>query len=247
MIAQLRAELLKQRSTRTNAGLLAALLALVVLVVLLHGFAVSAEDAGRRDFQVRDVFGRAEMLGALFAALLGAMSITSEFRHGTVRPTFLTTPRRGRVMAAKVSASMLVGTGFGAAAAAVAAGAGSAVLAARGVMIQLDGGDFALLLAGSAAAAALWAAIGAGVGAMVRNQVPALVGLCTWLLFVESLLVGDSGGLDAVGRYLPGALGSAVSGQVPELAPGISAFLLALYAAAAAAAGSLTTARRDVA
>lgn len=113
--------------------------------------------------------------------------------------------------------------------------------------IQLDGGDYALLLAGGAAAAALWAAIGVGVGAVVRNPVPTVVGICTWLLFVEGLLVGEAGSIGDVGRYLPGALGNAASGQVPMLAPGLAVLLLALYAAAAAAAGWVATTRRDVA
>ena len=34
------------------------------------------------------------------------MAITSEFRHGTIRSTFLVTPRRSRVIAAKVVASV---------------------------------------------------------------------------------------------------------------------------------------------
>jgi len=245
--AQVRAELLKQRSTRTNLGLFSALLGLVLLVVLLHGFSLPARDLSRRSVQLPEMFGRGAMLGALFAALLGAMSITGEFRHGTIRPTFLTTPRRGRVVAAKVWASMLIGIAFGLSAAAVAAGVGSAALAARGVKIQLDGGDYALLLAGGAAAAALWAAIGVGLGAVVRNQVPTVVGICAWLLFVEGLLVGDAGSIGDVGRYLPGALGNAASGQVPLLAPGLGVLLLAIYAAAAAAAGWMATNRRDVA
>jgi ABC-2 type transport system permease protein len=108
-------------------------------------------------------------------------------------------------------------------------------------------GDYALLVTGGAAATALWAAIGVGVGAVVRNQVPALVGICAWLLFVENLLVGDLGGVGDVGRLLPGAAGKAISGQDPGtlLAPGVGLVLLALYAAAAAAAGSLATSRRD--
>ncbi len=247
MTAQLRAELLKQRSTRTNLGLFSGLLGLVLLVVLLHGFSVPVQDLGRRSVQLTEIFGRAAMLGTLFAALLGAMSITGEFRHGTIRPTLLVTPQRGRVIAAKVWGSMLIGIAFGLIAAAVAAGVGSAALAARGVKIQLDGGDYALLLAGSAAAAALWAAIGVGLGAVVRNQVPTVVGICAWLLFVEGLLVGEAGTIGDIGRYLPGALGNAASGQVPLLAPGLAALLLALYAAAAAAAGWMTTTRRDVA
>lgn len=246
MTAQLRAELLKQRSTRTTLALLSAMLGLVLLVALLHGFSLPAKDLGRST-ELREIFGRAAMLGTLFAALLGAMSITGEFRHGTIRPTFLVTPRRGRVVAAKVWASMMIGIAFGLLAASVAAGAGSAALAARGVKIQLDGGDFVLLFAGTAGAAALWAAIGVGVGAVVRSQVPTVVGICAWLLFVEGLLAGDVGVVGDVGRYLPGALGNAASGQVPQLAPGLAVLLLALYATAAAAAGSRATARRDVA
>ncbi len=247
MTAQLRAELLKQRSTRTNLGLLVALLALVLLVDLLHGLALPVADAGQRSTQLKEIYGRAGMLGSLFAALLGAMSITAEFRYGTIRPTLLATPRRGRIVLAKVLASVLLGIAFGLIATAVAAGAGSAILAGRGVTIQLDGGDFAVLLAGSAAAGALWAAIGVGLGAVVRNQVPTLVGLCAWLLFVEGLLVGDAGSLGDIGRYLPGALATAASGQVAEVAPGLAVALLAIYAVAAAAAGRIAMLRRDVA
>jgi ABC-2 type transport system permease protein len=247
VIAQLRAELLRQRSTRTTLELFSAMVVLVVLVILLHGFGLPAQSLGRRSNQI-EVLGQGQRLGTLFAALLGAMSITVEFRHGTIRPIFLTTPRRGRVVAAKVSVSMLIGVAFGSIATAVAVAVGSAALAARGLEMRLDGGDYALLLAGSAAGAALWAAIGVGIGAVVRNQVPTVVGICTWLLFVEGLLFGDIG-LSDVGRFLPGSLAKAASGQEPLtlLAPGLAVFLLALYAAAGAAAGWVATTRRDVA
>lgn len=248
MRALLRAELLKQRSTRTCLGLFVAMLSLVLLAVLLHGFGLPAEDLGGTHLQLM-VFGRGEFLGVLFAALLGAMSITAEIRHGTIRSTFLVTPRRARVVAAKVWTSILIGTGFGLVAGAVATAAGTVALRARGIDVQLDGGDYVLLVVGSAGAAALWAAIGVGVGALVRNQVPTLIGICAWLLFVEGLLVGDvAGGLGDVGRFLPGAAAAAISGQDPGtlLAPAVGLALLALYAAAAALAGSLAISRRDV-
>jgi ABC-type transport system involved in multi-copper enzyme maturation permease subunit len=245
--AELRAELLKQHSTRTGLGLFAAMLGLVVLAVLLHGFGLAAEDLDNTSVQLL-VFGRGEFLGVLFAALLGAMSVTAEIRHGTIRPTFLATPRRGRIVAAKVWVSILIGTGFGLAAGGVAAAAGTAALRARGIDVQLDGGDYVLLVVGSAGAAALWAAIGVGVGAVVRNQVPALIGICAWLLFVEGLLVGDAGGLGDVGRFLPGAAAASISGQGPGtlLAPALGLVLLAAYAGSAALAGSLAISRRDV-
>jgi len=246
--AAVRAELFKHRSTRTGLGLFGGMLALVLFVVLLHGLGLAAGNFGSTSKQLTVLFGWGEVLGALFAALLGAMSITGEIRHGTIRPTFLVTPLRGRVVAAKVLASMLIGVGFGLVAGAVAAGVGTAALRARGIDVRLDAGDYALLVAGGAAATALWAAIGVGLGALVRNQVPTLVGLCAWLLFVENLLVGDVAGVGDVGKLLPGAAGKAISGQDPDalLAPAVGLVLLILYAAAAAVAGSLATSRRDV-
>jgi ABC-type transport system involved in multi-copper enzyme maturation permease subunit len=243
-MAQLRAELLKQTSTRTDLGLFAGLLGLVLLAIVLHGLGLRAEELGQRKNQLM-ILGRGEFLAALFAALLGAMSITAEIRHGTIRPIFVVTPQRGRVIAAKVGVSVVIGAAFGLVASAFAAGVGIAVLRARGIDVQLDAGDYLLLILGGGVAAALWAAIGVGVGAVVRNQVPALVGLAAWLLFVEGLLGGDLGDL---GRFAPGALGMAASGQEPDtlLPPALGVLLLAVYAVVAVGAAWLATTRRDV-
>jgi len=248
MTAVLRAELFKQRTTRTNLGLFATMLGLVLLAELLHGFGLPAKDIDSAARQLQ-LLAPGEIIGTLLAALLGAMSITGEIRHGTIRPTLLISPQRFRVIAAKVWASMVAGAGFGLAAGAVAIGASTAALVSRGITIRLDPGDYVLPLIGGAAAGALWAAIGVGVGALARNQVATLVGLCAWLLFVENLLLGDLADLD-VGRFLPGAAAAAISGQNPDpplLAPAAALLLLALYAAAAAALGCVATNRRDVA
>lgn len=244
MTAQLRAELLKHRSTFTNAGLFLAMLGLVLLAVLLHALALPADRLARGSDQVQ-VFRFGSLLGALFAGLVGAMSITGEIRHGTIRPTFLFMPRRGRVIAAKIVASGLVGTVFGLAAVAVAVGVGSAALAARDIPITLDRGDYTLMPAGGIAAAALWAPLGLGLGALLRNQVATLVAIFLWLFFIENLLIDFVPG---VGRFAPGAAAAAMTGLDPEtlLAPALGALLLALYAAAAAAAGTIATLRRDV-
>ena len=63
-------------------------------------------------------------------------------------------------------------------------------------------------MAGLVVASALWAAIGVGVGALVRHQVAAVVGALVWVLVVENLgtaLLGDAG------RYLPSQAGRALA------------------------------------
>jgi ABC-type transport system involved in multi-copper enzyme maturation permease subunit len=245
--AQLRAELFKLRSTRTTLGLLAALVGLVVFVVLLHAIGLPVKELSRESNQLI-VLGRGEFLAALFAALLGALSITSEIRHGTIRPTVLITPWRGRVVIAKVLASTVVGAALGFVASGLAVGLGVVALRGRDITVHVTGGDYVLLVAGGALAAALWAAIGVGVGAIVRQQVPAVVGLCAWLLFVEGLLVGDVAGVRKIGRFAPGAAGQALSGQFPGvlLSAGVAGLLLAGYAIIASIGGWQAFLRRDV-
>lgn len=177
MSAVLRSELLKQRTTRTILQLPLWMVGLVALVVLLHVFSLHVATLTSRAGQLK-VLGWGTSVGALFAALLGALSITGEIRHGTIRPTFLATPRRARVIIAKVAASALAGLAIGLLAEALTVALEGAGLAMRGIQIALSAGDYVQLLAGGALAAALWAAIGVGVGAIVRNQVGAVVGLC---------------------------------------------------------------------
>ena len=70
-----------------------------------------------------------------------------------------------------------------------------------------------------------------------------------WLLFVETLLLGDAASLSDVGRFLPGAAAQGLSGQDPGklLAPAVNIVLLGLYAGVAVVVGSRVTAGRDVA
>ena len=111
MTDQLLSELRKMRSTRTNLGLLAGMIALTLLTVLINGFALSATELQSHDNQ--HTLLSAGTSGALFAALIGVMAITSEIRHGTIRPTFVVTPHRTRVIAAKVVASLSWGFSSG--------------------------------------------------------------------------------------------------------------------------------------
>jgi ABC-2 type transport system permease protein len=246
--ALIRSELLKQRTTRTSALLLIWMAALILLVVLLHVLSLSTEHISPLDGQLK-VVGWGTSVGALFASLLGALSITSEIRHGTIRPTFLATPRRERVVAAKLAASALTGIAIDAAAEGLTAAIEAAGLAVRGIHIQLSADDYVRLLAGGALAGGLFAAIGVGVGAVIRQQVGAVVGLCVWLLLIETTLIGN---VPSAGKFAPGAAAGAIAGAIQTqsasklVAPALGALLLVVYAVIAAEAGAVLTNQRDV-
>lgn len=247
MTAQLRSELRKMRTTRTNLGLLLGLIALVLFGVLAGGLAGSESDLALPENQ-RGVVGNGGYAAA-FAAMIGVMAMTSEFRHGTIRATFVFTPARVRVVAAKVAASLLVGAGFGALGSGLALAVGVAVIRGRGYDLLIDGGDVRRLVLGTIVMSALWAALGVGLGAVIRNQVLAIVGLFAWVFVVEVIVFQF---LPGVGRYAPGVAGTAITGETVGdssahllSAPAGGALLLG-YVAAFVTAGALVTNRRDV-
>ena len=246
MSAQLRSELRKMRTTRTNLGLLLGLVALVLFGVIGGSFSSEA-DLSLLESQ-RELIGNGGF-AAVFAALIGVMAITSELRHGTIRATFVFTPDRTRVVAAKTVASILVGMGFGALGAALALGSGVAMIRARGYDLVIDSGDVRRLLLGTILMSALWAACGVGIGALLRNQVMAIVGLFAWVFVVETLLLQFMPG---VARYAPGLAGTALTGSavsdssvhlLSALGGGV---VLTCYAVALVVAGAVMVSRRDV-
>jgi ABC-2 type transport system permease protein len=210
VIAQLRSELLKQRTTRATGALLLWMLVLIVVIVLLHSFGLSASSLRVAGNQPK-VYGWGTSIGALFAALLGTLSMTSTIRTGTIRPTLLATPNRTLVIGAKMIAAAAGGGVVGLIAEVLVCMIANAAFAIRGIPIALTAGDFSQMLAGGAAAAALWAAIGTGVGATVRSQVGAVVGLCVWLLLIETVLAGE---VPSVAKFTPGASAGALAGML---------------------------------
>ena len=244
MIAQTKAELLKLRSTRTTVGLVLGMLALIILFGLLAGLLTHARSLTTPEDQ-RGLLGVGSLSG-VFSALAGVLLVTSEYRFGTIRPTFLFTPRRSRVIGAKLVASMLAGLVFGVVGEGLGFAIGYVCLRARGIPIVLHGGATALLLLGTVAGVALWGAIGVGVAAIVRNQIGTIVGLLAWGFIVENLLFAF---VPSVGRLTPGEAGNALSGLTTDhlLSTAAGGAVLVGWVVVLALVGLALTARRDVA
>jgi len=243
VIAQIKAELLKIRSTRTTIGLVLGMVALILLFALLGGLLSKPPGLESVEDQ-RGQLGVGSLAG-VFSALAGIMLVTSEYRFGTIRPTFLFNPRRSRVIGAKLAAGLLAGIVFGLVGEGLGFGIGYVILAGRGITYALDAGQTALLLFGTLAGIALWGAIGVGLGTILRNQVGAIIGLLAWGFVVENLLFAF---VPSVGRFAPVHAGDAMTGITTDhlLAAGPGGAVLLLWAVALAAGGIALAARRDV-
>ena len=243
MIAQLKAELLKVRSTRTTLGLFAGMVGLTLLIVVLTGLLTHPDGLTGKSNQ-RGLFAPSAA-GLIFAGLAGVLLVTSEYRYGTIRPTFLFTPRRAQVVSAKLIAGLATGLVFGAVSLGLAIGVGSLILSARGIPSALSAGDFELLVLGGLIAIALGGAFGVGVGAILRSQVGAVIALLAWDFVVNSLLFGLA---PSVGRFMPTPAADALMELKTShlLAPAVGGCVLLAWTAALALAGLILTLRRDV-
>jgi ABC-2 type transport system permease protein len=241
------AELLKLRTTRLWWALTVSLVALTLLGGILTvvfsgdvpGFELSSE------FAQRNLFG-AGGNSRLFALVLGIIAMAGEYRQGTITPTFLAHPRRSEVVLAKGLAYGCAGLALGVVTSVVAAGVAYGGLALRGVDVVLPTGEILSLLGGSTGAAALFGVIGVGVGALVPNQIVAVVAALVEQLVVEPLLFNF---FPEQGRFLMGGAASILSG-VPgpgaTLSLWVATVVLAGWCAALLLGGVAIAERKDV-
>jgi ABC-2 type transport system permease protein len=233
------AEFRKLRTARGTWLLLA--LAQVVIAAGVSGLMVSRDDAAGPAGQ-RDAVAHIGLV-AFFSLLLGILAVAGEYRHRTITDAYLATPRRERVILAKLIVSAGAGTVFGLAAAATALIV-TAIWLRSG--LDLSSWDLWRTVLGGIGWNLAFAAIGVGVGALITNLFAAVAAALAWLVLLEGIvaqLIGDAG------RWLPFALGSALDG-LPTATPGPpqwqAALALAGYAAGFLIAAVVTTVRRDV-
>jgi len=187
-------------------------------------------------------------LAAVFTLMFGILAVAGEYRHGTITDTFLSFPRRGRVIGAKLTVYGLTGAAAGLVSAAAALAATAAWWAAKGGAIHLPAHGTWLTLAGGVAANCAFAVIGVGLGALIRNVAGAIALALAWIALIEGIAGQLLGGL---ARWLPFYASEALDRSgIPaaaRLLPQWGGGLVLLgYAAAFAAAAVLVTLRRDV-
>ena len=118
----------------------------------------------------------------ILAAVLGVIATSGEFRHTSATLTYLATPDRRRVLGAKAVATALVGACYGLAAGIVATTVGLAFVAGDGDHVTLGAAPLVGHVAGAGAGAALLAAVGVGIGSLIRAQLAGVIGVFVWCM-----------------------------------------------------------------
>jgi ABC-2 type transport system permease protein len=197
----------------------------------------------------RLLFGVAAGAAKPLVAVLAAIGLAGEFRHKTATATFLATPHRGRVVIAKLVAYALAGAGYGVVCLAVVAAIGVPWLSTRGIHLTVTGDGVPATLAGVVAAVAVFAVLGVGLAALLREQVAAVVVLLIYL-FVAEPIVTRIPALSGWTIYLPGPAASALTQLTLDDQDFLTAWqgglLLAGYGIAFAVTGTLLAIRRDI-
>lgn len=194
-------------------------------------------------------------------ALFGTTAVAGEYRHRTVTTTALFAPRRWTWLVAKLAAYTAAGLAYGLLAVTVAGGSIFGAAALKGVTLGLPAGAVAALLGRIALTMAVYTLLGVAVGALLRNQVTALLVVGAYFYMIETALMLVPG-VNGLYPFLPGGAtaaltsftylseavatqtGSSATALLPAAAGGAVLVGYALVAAAIAVAAPL---RRDIA
>ena len=249
MIGTIRSEWIKLRTVRMNFVLTA--LAVIAPIVIPGLIAALGKVRDLDSRQMYDAVAGSSVLSALLWSVIGTTHITSEFAFNTIRPTFAATPRRARVILAKVlvlaPATLVVQGAVTVAGLNIAA----SVANGRGANVDYSSIDgFVVSAAGIAMFAALVTLFGLSIGLIVRSSPASVALVILWPLLVEGLLTGLllAAGLHKVRRWMPYASGQRLftTDTADEMFGRLASGLyFAGFVALLLVIGTLLTQRRD--
>lgn len=243
MQSLIRTEVLKLRTIRSPWLLLAACPLLVVAGI--SGLVLSGGKVLNPALQS----GALAHVGltSIFTLVFGIFAVAGEYRHKTISDTYLSTPSRGRVIGAKLVVYPVFGALSGLLSSLIGVGAAAAWWSGKGASFAWANPQMWTTIGGGIAWNAAFAAIGVGVGALIRSLVGAIAVALAWVALVEGIIGQLIGSL---ARWLPFNAGQALgagAGTSGNLLPrwGGGA-LLAGYTLMFAVLAVTTTMRRDV-
>jgi ABC-2 type transport system permease protein len=201
----IRAEFLKLRTTQVWFWLLLGTVAVSALLIVAQ---IAPHDGVRTAQDVPDMFASSST-AYVVVFVLGVLGVTTEFRYQTITPTVLQTPSRWAIVSAKMITYAIVGVAFAIVAVGVQIAMAVPWLASKNVDVDFGNGHVRHAIVAVVAVLALFGIVGLGVGALVRNQIVAVVVGILFLTILEHLFLLIPG-VRHIWPYLPGPASSAI-------------------------------------
>ncbi|WP_029068451.1 ABC transporter permease [Jonesia quinghaiensis] len=206
--------------------------------------------------KVASVYTTAVSFGYVFPAIIGVMSFGGEFRHKTITDTLLAVPNRTQLLGAKLISALPMGLMYGLIGTASCVAFGGAVFAMTGIDPLLTTVGTWEIIGRSVLALTLWLITGVALGALLTNQITAIVVLLVFTQFLEPILrivlPRFSWGQN-ITQYLPGAAGDSIAGGSFFNTVGASLLpmwqgvvILLAYTVVFAVVGRMTSLARDI-
>lgn len=214
MIDLIKSEWIKMRTVRVNFVLTTIAAAFPLIVIAL--IALLSNDAQRTADDLVDGVTGTMVLTALLLGVIGALNLTGEFSHQTIRVTYAATPQRSKVLIAKAVITLIATLAMAAVIAFFTYLVGSLILSGRDAEVTLSGNDKAALL-GVIVLSGLLALLGYGLGLLIRNSPATVTILILWPLLLENIAraVLSAAGVEDPTPWLP--YQSAITMAKPDL------------------------------
>jgi ABC-type transport system involved in multi-copper enzyme maturation permease subunit len=250
MIRLVHAEFLKVRTTQVWFWLLLGVVAVSALLIVGQ---LAPSDGVQTASDVPDMFASSST-AYIVVFTLGVLGVTTEFRYQTITATLLITPSRWAVITAKMITYAVLGVLYALVGVVTQLIVAVPWLSAKGIDVDYGSSDVVHAIVGVFAVVALFGIVGLGVGALLRNQIVAVVVGIIFLLVLQNILLVIPG-VKHVWPYTPNGASQAIlhtTGST-EITDGIhllsatgGVVVLLLWAFVPAILGAAITMNRDI-
>jgi ABC-2 type transport system permease protein len=252
MIRLVRAEYRKLVSTQVWFWMLLTVAALTALGVVGRILGTDDNPGAQQDYVRGVLMSATGAFTYIPLFVLGVLGVTTEYRYQTITPAVLTTPIRWRIVVAKLIFYAIAGAAYALVCLLLELAMALPWLSTRGRHVSLS--DNAAALFSVFLVLAIFAVVGVGVGALIKNQIVAVsVGVIV-LVILDRILLAIPAVKYVYPYTLDGAVGGIVTGPhedrsingVHLLHIGSGVTVLIVWALVTAGIGAFITMNRDI-
>lgn len=210
------------------------------------------------------IYTSGQFFGLMLVMLMAILLITNEFYHQTATATFLATPKRTKVIAAKLITGGIMAVGFWLLTTAIDVAVGAIFFSSEGFTNSLGHWTAQQAILLNLLVYVLWAIFGIGIGVLLRSQIGATVTAAvlytvgTWaailvLTLIHEFVIKKDWVLESAVYIPPLASSHVVGGLAAQLGETdlpprwAGAVVLIAWAVILGTVGTLITRKRDIA